>query len=170
MIDKFVLSISQTTFPARVLAFTLSFFAPLATVIHVIIILLIADAITSIYYQMKQLEKSTTKYDLFIRRIQVIQSGRLRTTLEKMFFYIFILTLFYLFELYILQIKPTNENSIYLFSLTNIAAIMVAIVELTSIGSNVSKITRNPVFNRIILLFTKKVNTKMEIDDETKNI
>jgi hypothetical protein len=51
------------------------------------------------------------------------------------------------------------------FSITNIATVLIGIVEMTSIASNVSKITGNPIFNKIVSIFKRKAEQKMEIEE-----
>lgn len=165
MTEKYISSITQLSLPAKLLAILTSFIAPLATLIHVIILLLIVDAITSIYYQMKIAAKSAEKGKKTTTAIKVIESGKLRKTLEKMFFYVLILIVFYSFDVFVLQIKPISPEAIYTFSITNLSGVLISIVELTSIAANVSKITENPVFDRIIKIFSKKVEKKLEIDE-----
>jgi len=166
MTEKYLTSVTQLSLPAKLLALFTSFIAPLATLIHVIILLLIVDAITSIYYQMKLAANSAQKGKKTITALKVIESGKLRKTLEKMFFYVLILIVFYSFDTYVLQIKPISPEAIYTFSITNLSGVLISMVELTSIASNVSKITENPVFDRIIKLFSKKVDKKFELDEE----
>ena len=156
----------QMNWQLKVFAILISFLAPLASVIHVVLILLLVDAITSIYYQMKI---ESAKYQGFFckmkKSLQVIESVKLRKTLEKMFFYILILIVFFLFDTFILQLTKTEVNEIYTLSITNIAAVLICIVEMTSIAANVSKITGNPIFNKIVAIFKKKAEAKMEIGE-----
>jgi len=147
---------------SKTFAIVVAFLAPLLSIIHVVLVLLLVDALTSIYYQMKQ------KPGGFVTKIKVIESSKLKKTLEKMFFYVLILIVFYSFDLYILKITPITSESINTFSITNLAAVLVCLVELTSIASNVSKITDNPIFNKIVAIFQKKANKQFDIE-ETKN-
>lgn len=165
MIDKTVNTISNLSVPAKVFSLLLSFIAPLASLIHVIVLLLFVDAITSIYYQMKIAGSKAERGKRISTAIKVIESGKLRKTIEKMFFYVLTIIVFYSFDLYVLQIKPISENSIYTFSITNLSAVLISLVELTSIASNVSKITDNPIFNRVVSLFSKKVEKKFDIEE-----
>ena len=104
-------------------------------------------------------------WNLIIKAFRIVESGKLRKTLEKLFFYILILIVFFVFDIVILKVAPISSTSINTFSITNIAAVLIAIVEMTSIASNVSKITENPVFNTIVSVFKRKAKQKMEIDE-----
>jgi len=167
MLEKTLINIQQPSWSAKLFSIVLAFLAPLASLIHVILALLIVDAVTSIYYQMNNAAsgKTTTK-ERVRARINVIESGKLRKTLEKMFFYVLIIIVFYSFDLYVLKIKPLDDVSISTFSITNMSAVLIALVETTSIASNVSKITGNPVFEKIVAIFKKKADKQFDIDDD----
>lgn len=167
MLERVLINIQALSWPAKLFSIALSFLAPLASLIHVILALLIVDAITSIYYQMKNVSKSDlTRRQRISARIKVIESAKLRKTLDKMFFYILMIIVFYSVDLYVLKVKPLDKVSIHTFSITNMSVVLIALVEMTSIASNVSKITDNPIFDRILRIFSKKVNKQYDIDDD----
>jgi hypothetical protein len=166
MIERTLLTIQNLSWPVKFGSILLAFLAPLAGLVHVIIALLLVDMITSIYYQMKIASEKAKKGKKFKTAMMVIESGKLRKTVEKMFFYVLVIVVFYSFDLYILQIQPISEDAIYSFSITNLSSVLIAVVEMTSIAANVSKITGNPIFDKIMVLFNKKVNQKFEIDEE----
>jgi len=166
MLERILINIQALSWPAKLFSIVLAFLAPLASLIHVIVALLIVDAVTSIYYQMNNAASGKTSTKERVRaRINVIESGKLRKTLEKMFFYVLMIIVFYSFDLYVLKIKPLDEVSIHTFSITNMSAVLIALVEMTSIASNVSKITGNPVFEKIVAIFKKKANKQFDIDE-----
>ncbi len=170
LLNRTIAILMDLTWPAKFFAVALTFFAPLASLIYVIVFLLIVDAITSIYYQMKMAGRGLpTVRQRFKASTQVIESGKLRRTLEKMFFYFLMIIVFYTFDVYVIKVKPVSAAEIHTFSITNLAAVLICMVELTSIASNVSKITANPVFDRIVKLFQKKVDKKFEIDEDHEN-
>lgn len=153
----------------KLFALFVAFITPLLSLIHVIMTLLLVDMVTSIYSQMKQAVRKNGDKGMFARlktSLLVIESDKLRRTIEKMVFYILTIFAFYLFDRYVLQINPTAPDAIYTFSSTNISVALMCMVELTSIASNVSNITGNPVFNTIARIINKKVKNKYEIDDE----
>lgn len=155
----FLFITSKSTFLTKFLAFILAIFAPLATVINILLLLLLLDAITSIYYQIKT--KITGMSGFWLRlqtAFHVIESRKLKITLEKMFFYVLAITTFFLFDKYILHISPINIDDTFALSFTNFAATLICMTELTSIMSNLSKITNNPIFNRLTKLLRNKIN------------
>lgn len=166
MIEQTILQVTNMNWTAKVFSLVIAFLAPLSSLIHVIIVLLLVDAITSIYYQMKLAAEKANKGKRTIAALNVIESAKLRKTIEKMFFYVLVIIVFYSFDLYVLQVKPISPEAIYTFSVTNLSAVLISLVEMTSIASNVSKITENPIFNRIMHLFSKKVNKKFELDED----
>lgn len=159
---KPLLSIFNLNWTAQLFALFISFIAPITTVIHVIVLLLIVDALTSIYYQMKVVEKQGGYFKTVKKRLRVIESSKLRKTIEKLFFYVLVLIVFFSFDKYVIKVDPISEYAISTFSITNISAILISMVELTSIASNVSKITGNPIFNKIVSILQKKVDNKID--------
>lgn len=161
-------------------AVVVSFLVPLASIIHVVLVLLVVDAVTSIYYQMRTESLKhqgfwdgdgiSNRLSLWLnktrRTLKVIESGKGRKTLEKMFFYVLIITAFFLFDTYVLQLTASELHGINTFSLTNLATVLICLVELTSIASNVSKITGNPIFEKIVKIFTKKTENRLDIGGE----
>lgn len=170
MLSKFILQTQNLTWPSKMFAMIITFLAPLSSLIHVIIALLLVDAVTSIYYQMcNAAEGKRSARERIKARLSIIESSRLRKTLEKMFFYVLMIIVFYSFDLYVLKIKPLDEVSIHTFSITNLSAVLIALVEMTSIAANVSKITGNPVFDRIVKIFSKKANKQFDIEEDEKS-
>lgn len=169
MIERTLLTIQNLSWPVKFGSIILAFLAPLAGLIHVIIALLLVDMFTSIYYQMKIASEKALKGRKLKDAICIIESRKLRKTVEKMFFYVLVIIVFYSFDVYVLQIKPISPDAIYSFSITNLSTVLIAVVEMTSIAANVSKITGNPIFDRIMILFTKKVNKKFELDEQEEN-
>jgi hypothetical protein len=166
MVTKLMYSVANLNWFAQLFAILIAFLTPIASVIHVVIFLLIVDAITSIYYQMKLATVDKKGFwNCLVSAFKIVESSKLRKTLEKLFFYILILIVFFVFDLFILKVVPTSENTISTLSITNIASVLIAIVEMTSIAANVSKITGNPIFNRIVSIFKRKANQKMEIEE-----
>jgi hypothetical protein len=165
MLERTVDTIYNLSWPAKMISLLLSFVAPLASLIHVIVFLLVVDALTSIYYQMKIAGSKAERGKRMSTAIKVIESSKLKKTIEKMFFYVLTIIVFYSFDLYVLHVKPISQDSINTFSITNLSAVLISLVELTSIASNVSKITDNPIFNRVVSLFSKKVEKKFDIEE-----
>ncbi|MDP2234956.1 MAG: phage holin family protein [Bacteroidales bacterium] len=166
MIQRTLMTIETMSFPAKIFALAIGFLSPLSALIHVILALLLVDMITSIYYQMKLAVEKAERGKRTWAAFKVVESAKLRKTIEKMFFYVVVIIVFYSFDLVLLKIQPLNEDSIVTVSITNLSAVLIALVEMTSIASNVSKITGNPIFNKITSIFSKKVNKKFEIDEE----
>jgi len=152
----------QHSYAAKLFGLIISLLAPLSVVIHFMLFLLFLDAITSIYFQIKTQIKGVSGFRLRLQTaFMVIESRKLRLTLEKMFFYTMAMIVFFLFDKFILHIEPINIDDTFTFSLTNFAAVLVCMTELTSIMSNMSKITNNPIFNKITKILQKKVNQNL---------
>jgi hypothetical protein len=160
-IKHFIYIASDNSQITKLISIILAMLAPLAVIIHLLLFLLVLDAVTSIYFQIKTRLAGMKGFCLRLKTaFMVIESRKLRITLEKMVFYVLALIVFFLFDKYILHIEPINIDDTFTFSLTNFAAVLVCMTELTSIMSNLSKITNNPIFNRITKILQKKVNNK----------
>lgn len=148
----------------------LAVLAPIAPYVHFLIFLLVADAITAIYYQFKINKKkiacsksvkarNVPDYKIFFL---TVESRRLRTTFEKLVAYILGIIVCYFFDTIILQITPLQGQTLQYFSVANISVVLICSVELTSILTNLSKITRNPIYNTIARILTKKFSDKID--------
>lgn len=165
MLPRVLISVQHLPLRSKAFSLVIAFLTPLADLIHLVVALLLIDAFTSIYYQMSKAAEKAGPGKKWWAALMVIESARLRRTLEKMFFYVLTLIVFYAFELLVLQLAPAEPERLQLFSMTNIAAALIGMVELTSIASNVSRITGNPIFNRIARIFGIKVNQQLDLHE-----
>ena len=165
---KTVITIHHQPAIVKLCCVILALLAPLAQYIHFLIFLLFVDAATSIYYQYKlslnKLYDSEINVTLKIRLLaffNTIDSGRLRRTFEKLVAYVTGIIVCFLFDKIALQIKPLEHGALTYFSVANIAVVLIMSVEVTSILANLSKITRNPIYLKIIKIFNSKINDKL---------
>lgn len=168
--SKTATTINDQPFFWKIIAVILAVLAPLAIYVHFLIFLLITDAVTSIYYQYKQKLKIvgrckktplTFKVRVFTF-FQTIESGKLRKTVEKLVSYTLAFIVAFLFDKYALKVEALENGLLQNFSLANVTVIMVCSVEVTSIFANLSKITKNPIYDTILNIFNKKINDKIE--------
>ena len=166
-----ILTIAQDMpIPSKLFVILLTIFAPLRVVVYVIMFLVVLDMITSIYYQMQRCPKERSFFGHAARCLKIIESHKLRRTISKLFFYCAALMAFFVFDRYILKIAPLEGDILASWSVTNLAAILICVTELTSIAGNVSKITGNPIFSTIMRIFGRQVNERLNInDDDLKN-
>ncbi|MDD4375126.1 MAG: phage holin family protein [Bacteroidales bacterium] len=174
LLHSILSKMQNLSWQSKAFAFVLTFFAPLYSLLVLISALLLVDMLTSIYYQMREAAKGGVgSVDKLKRSLHIIQSGKLRKTAEKMFFYSVFILVAYPIDTVVLQIKPLTNvdgiSAISAFSLTNFAALLICLVEITSIAANVTKITGNPVFERIVKLFSKKAHKQLDIEEDEKN-
>ncbi|HHN47361.1 MAG TPA: hypothetical protein ENN08_00210 [Bacteroidales bacterium] len=165
-LKKIVDTVTDMPLYSKFFVFMLSVFAPIRVVIYVVVFLVFVDMITSIYYQMQCQKKTRSFLGHLIDCLKVVESHKLRRTVSKLFFYVLALMSFYVFDAYVLKIHPLGEDVLVSFSLTNLAAILICITELTSISSNISKITANPIFKTIMMIFGRRIKDKLRIKDE----
>lgn len=169
-----VSAIDETSWYIKVFAIFLSALAPIKNYIHFLIVLLIVDAVTAIYYQYKgnlnlAKKKNISKHINLINAFSIffstIESNKLRRTVEKLFAYILGLIICFFFDKIIFQITPLEGMPLKYFSITNISVVLISSVELTSILSNLGKITNNPIYSRIIKILNKKIDDKIDKTD-----
>lgn len=146
----------------KILAIILAFFQPLQSYAVFLVFLLIVDAFTSIYQQMKVKagNKEISFAMMFVLYFKTIESAKLRTTLEKLMAYVLWLIICYYADTIFFSPIPLNGTVFHNFSLTNVAMLMMCLTELTSITANLSKITRNPIFTQIMNFFKKEAIKK----------
>ena len=139
--------------------------APLSNYVHFLIVLIIADAVTAIYNQYKDAKKEINRYrknrhltsrEQFFLFFGIIESSKLSKTVEKLFGYILGIILCFYFDKIVFQITPIPDMGLNHFSIANFSVVLISSVELTSVLSNLGKITNNPVYYRIIALIKKK--------------
>jgi hypothetical protein len=126
----------------KIFAFLLSYFAPIAAIIHVMLIFILVDCISAIWAAKKNNEP--------------IESRKMRKTVIKMFWYISAVIMAHMLEV---------TFNLQFAHLAQITGGFVCIVELKSVFENITKITNEPVFMKIYKLFEKKA--KETIDTET---
>ena len=128
----------------------LAFLAPIAIFIHSIIFLTIVDLITAIIRD-KKIKRNEGKSG------RVIESRKLRKTVTKIIMYIL-----FIISSYILMIVTFNST----FFIPNIVFGLLSMVEVVSIGENMSFITDNNVFvgitKKVSKFFTKKIDKTFE--------
>jgi len=161
--DKTVIAMRTTSWHTYAITSVLALFAPLKNYVYLMITLLFVDAVTSIYYQYRQ--NRPCHKNIVDTIFSTIESKKLRTTFEKMVFYIIGLCVVYLFEIRLLQNIP-NNNVFDILSVTNISAMLICAIELYSILENIGKITNNPVWLKIANLIRKKVDDNVEVNSE----
>lgn len=148
-----------------ILAAIVSAFVPIKGYIYFLMILLVIDAITSIYYQysvklLKCGKKGVPAANKFRVLFSTIESNRLRQTFVKLVAYIIGLYVVSRFDMDILQTIPAPPgvgNPFTLYSITNLTAMLICSVEVFSILENLGKITNNPIYKRIAALLQRKI-------------
>lgn len=156
---------------ACLLATVLAFFAPLWVYVYFLALLLLADAATSVIFQAKHRINRIkgmkfTGWEKTVIGFRTFESAKFRITLFKLGAYVFLLLLFYIFDILVTKVEPFPKDSFNYLSVTSIAVLLMCSTELTSITANLGKITNNPLYARISKFFNKSVNDKLN-DNET---
>ena len=164
-------TIQDQSWSVKLFALIVAAFAPIADYIYFLILLLVVDAVTAIYFQYrtnvtiaqsKTISKKIGLINSFSVLFCTIESGKLRRTVEKLFAYILGIIICFLFDKIVFQITPLEGMPLSYFSITNVSVVLICSVELTSILSNLGKITNNPIYSRIIKILNSKIDSKID--------
>lgn len=134
---------SMITFFEKLGILFVSYFTPIAEMVHVMLILLFLDTISGIWASLKAGNK--------------LESNKLRRTVYKFLWYTIAVMAAWMME---------HTFSIGWSRLSSIIAGFICFVELKSILENITNITNEPVFKRILRIFKKQsTDTISEIMD-----
>jgi phage-related holin len=132
---------------AKLSTFILAYFAPIQVVIHCMLIFIVLDCLSGIWASMKEGNK--------------IESHKLRKTVIKLMWYTVAV-----------MAAHMMETSFHLgwSQLSNITGGFICLIELKSIFENIARITNEPVFRKIIKIFTKKMNVTVKETTEILDV
>lgn len=123
---------------------------PIWVLLALVTIICLIDLVTAIMKDFKD-----NKVVGFYKKCKAVTSRKLRRTSVKIAFYWIIITLFYS----IVKICITHDETAIWAA--RIATLLMSIHELYSIGENMSGVTSNNIFNKIIRGTVKKLNEKV---------
>lgn len=147
MITEIISVTSLQSFFTKIAILLIAYFTPVAEMINIMLIFLTVDTISGIWASVKIGNK--------------FKSYRLRKTVYKFIWYTVSVMLAWMME-HTFKIEWSN--------LASITAGFICFVELKSVFENISVITGDPVFLRIIKIFKKKGSeTIQEISEDDKN-
>ncbi len=147
MITEVISVTSLQSFFTKIAILLIAYFTPVAEMINIMLIFLTVDTISGIWASVKTGHK--------------FESYRLRKTVYKFIWYTVSVMLAWMME-HTFKIEWSN--------LASITAGFICFVELKSVFENISVITGDPVFLRIIKIFKKKGSeTIQEISEDDKN-
>ncbi|MCK9417228.1 phage holin family protein [Candidatus Dojkabacteria bacterium] len=132
------------------LGFFVFIIQPIWVLLALIFMICVIDMITALMKDYKN-----NKIVGFWKKIKEIKSRKMRRTSIKILFYWIIITLFYsIVKICIVH----DETAIWA---ARIATLLMSVHELYSIGENMSGVTSNNIFNKIIRGTVKKLNEKI---------
>ena len=151
MITKTILSISNTSNLAKLFCFIISLFAPISALIYFLVLLVVMDAFTTIWWKAHSVSKNIKGFkNKALKILHIFECFKFLRTLEKLLFYIITVFVLYYFDTIVLHSIPLNFLGLASFSLANIATLLISISELTSILKNISKITALPILSKLM--------------------
>ena len=125
----------------------IAYFSPIAPIVHCMLIFLAIDTISGIWASHKEGNR--------------IESRKLRKTVYKFIWYTVAIMASYMME---------RTFHLCWSNLSSIIGGFICFVELKSIFENITRITNEPVFLRILLIFKKKTTETIdEVMDGDKN-
>ena len=150
--------------PAKIFSVLLAFITPLHTLVGVMMLFLLFDTASAIYLNyitVKDRRKRCTnleKNNFQKARLfwGIIDPEKLSKTIEKLFAYPAIAIGCFVFDRLVLQIEPADAATIGKFSLTNLAFILICLMDFKSFLRNMGKATGNEVYKIIEKVLDRK--------------
>ncbi|MFZ4400609.1 MAG: phage holin family protein [Bacteroidales bacterium] len=126
----------------KIFTFVLSYFAPIATIIHVMLIFILIDLISGIW--------AAKKANI------PIESSKMRKTVSKLIWYMVAVIMAHMME---------NTFAMQWSHMAQICGGFICMVEIKSVFENISKITNEPVFIKLYKLFEKKAKDTVNLSN-----
>jgi len=144
---KEVLFIGKSSWIAQLFVMIIAYFTPIHEIIHVMLVFLVIDTISGIWASLKKKEK--------------FESGKLRKTVYKFLWYTVAVMLAWMME---------KTFKLGWANLASITGGFICFVELKSIFENITRITDEPVFLKILKII-KRIGSKHidEINEDEKS-
>jgi len=130
----------------KILTFILSYFAPIAAIVNVMLIFILVDFLSAIW--------AAKKNNI------AIESHKMRKTIVKLFWYTAAVLMAHMME---------TEFNLQFAHMAQIVGGFVCMVEIKSVFENITKITNEPVFLKIYKLFEKKAKDNFNINNGNEN-
>ncbi len=155
MITKTIFNISQLSVITKIAGIIFSLFIPLHSLIHLLVLLVVVDAFTALWWKIISVNKNAKGIRNKIKKaIHTFECLKFFRTLQKLLFYIITVFVLYYFDTIVLKITPLNFDGFTTFSTAALATLLISISELTSIIKNISRITSVPILKKLINLLT----------------
>lgn len=130
----------------------LSFFSPIAMIVHVIMFVIVLDCLTAIIKAWKEFKPKQVGWRMLIERFTVIKSRGLKKTTLKFFLYVL-----FIMAVYGTEIACFGRS----FYITNFAAFLIIFSELVSVAENLDIIMVTNKFTGIIKKLRKLFENKL---------
>ena len=151
-----MLNFSNISVIAKTFCFLFSLFIPIHSLIHLLVLLVVMDAFTALWWRILSVTKNVNGFhNKLIKALHTFECIKFFKTLQKLLFYIITVFVLYYFDILVLQLIPLNFNGLTSFSLASLVTLLISISELTSILKNISKITSVPILSKIINILKK---------------
>ena len=166
----------DVSIPAKVLAIFLAFITPLHTLVAVMMMFLLFDTASAIFLSYKREKYKRRRCvrinDSNYQKIKlfwgIIDPDKIGKTVEKLFAYPAIAIGCFVFDRLVLQIEPSNAATIGRLSLTNLAFVLICLMDFKSFLRNMGKATGNEVYRIVEKIIDRKFQNKYP-DEKQKN-
>jgi phage-related holin len=144
MIQNGIILSVKSSWIAQCFIMVIAYFTDIREIVHVMLIFLAIDTISGIWASLKEKQK--------------FESNRLRRTIYKFLWYTVAVMLAWMME---------KTFSLGWANLASITGGFICFVELKSIFENITRITDEPIFMKILKIFKRKgTETIQEIDED----
>ena len=163
-------NIASTSNFAKFFCLVLSFFAPFSSTIYFLILLVLMNDFSSIWFQSHFALRNVKGFRNKFRQVfLILESFKFSHTLEKFLFYTITISVLYYFDILVLHTLPLNFSGLTSFSLASIAALLISISELTTILKNISKITSIPILSKIMSILSSSNKSLFKKDNSNNS-
>jgi hypothetical protein len=154
----------DVSIPAKIAAVVIAFITPLHAIVGIMMMFLLFDTGSAIYLNYK-VEKDRRKkcQNISENNFQkarlawgIIDPDKLGKTIEKLFAYPAIALGCFVFDRLVLKIEPADAATIGNFSLTNLAFVLICLMDFKSFLRNMGKATGNEVYRIIEKILDRK--------------
>ena len=166
----YISATGELSWMAKVFAAIAAFFAPIHTLVALMMLFLAFDTASAIYLRYKiEREKRRKCSTIQVPKMiwGLIDPEKLQKTIEKLFAYPVIIIACFIVDRMVLGTDVAGSATIGKFSLTNFAFIVIVLIDFKSFLRNMGKATGNEVYRVVEKMLARKIKDKFP--DETTN-
>ena len=165
----------DVSIPAKVFAVVIAFITPLHAIVGIMMLFLVFDTGSAIYlnYKVEKIKRKQCQQIKYsgLKKARIywgtIDPEKLGKTIEKLFAYPAIALGCFVFDRLVLKIEPADAATIGNFSLTNLAFVLICLMDFKSFLRNMGKATGNEVYKIVEKILDRKLKDRFgNMNDE----